>query len=69
MTMTERWLITGMMSILMGLGGWLLINVTVNSARISVLENQTLTHREQMQELKDDLREHRNSTERNRAAH
>lgn len=63
MNQTERWLISGLFAILMMIGSWLLATVTVNSTRISVLEQRTNNHVREMDEMKADLRDHRQRTE------
>lgn len=63
MNQTERWLISGLFAILMMIGSWLLATVTVNSTRISVLEQRTNNHVREMDEMKVELRDHRQRTE------
>ena len=63
MSITEKWLITALFGILMMTGAWLLATVTVNSARIAVLEQRTNNHLREMDEMKADLRDHRQRTE------
>ena len=63
MSITEKWLITALFGILMMTGAWLLATVTVNSARIAVLEQRTNNHVREMDELKSDMRDHRRQTE------
>jgi len=60
---TERLLVGGLFAILMAMGSWLLATVTVNSSRISVLEQRTNNHVREMDELKADMRDHRQRTE------
>jgi hypothetical protein len=60
---TERLLVSGLFAILMAMGSWLLATVTVNSSRISVLEQRTNNHVREMDEMKADLRDHRQRTE------
>ena len=63
MSATERLLVSGLFAILMAMGSWLLATVTVNSSRISVLEQRTNNHLREMDEMKADLRDHRQRTE------
>lgn len=64
MTTMERGLVWALFAIMMAIGSWLLSTVTVNSARISVLEARTSNHSKEMDEMKADLRSHRQLTER-----
>ena len=63
MSATERWLISAVFAMLVGIGSWLLSSVTINSARIAVLEQRTNNHDKVMEVLRNDLREHRDRTE------
>jgi hypothetical protein len=63
MTTTERMLIVAIFGIMIGLISWLLATVSVNSSRISVLEQRTSNHTKAMDEFKLELRDHRQSTE------
>ena len=63
MSATERWLISAVFAMLVGIGSWLLSSVTINSARIAVLEQRTNNHDKVMDVLRNDLREHRDRTE------
>jgi hypothetical protein len=63
MTSTERWLISAIFAIMVGIGSWLLGTVTVNSSRLSVLEQRSNNHDRIMTELRSDIREHRTMTE------
>jgi hypothetical protein len=64
MSTTERMLIGALFAILMGLEAWLLGTVSVNSARIAVLEQRTNNHSREMVDMKADMRDHRSATER-----
>jgi len=65
-TTTERMLISALFTILLMIGAWLMATVTVNSARISVLEQRTNNHMREMNEIKTDMRDHRQRTEERR---
>jgi len=59
-------LIGGIFLVLMALMGWVLLTVSLNTGRISVLENRADANDRMMWEIKDDLKVHRQATERSR---
>ena len=63
MTSTERWLASIMMAALIGLLGWLMATVSVNTSRISVLEQRASNHHAEMEALRKEIVQHRVQTE------
>ena len=49
--------------ILVGIFGWLMATVFVNTGRISVLEQQMIDSKQERRDIKEMLREHRLNTE------
>ena len=63
MTTTDRMLLSAVLLSVLSLVGWLLHNVSLNSGRISVLEHELISLKEDQRDIKIEMREHRNRTE------
>ena len=64
MTAQDRWLLSGIFVLLMALTAWLLNTVSINTGRISVLEQRANTTDRTIWEMRDELKQHRTQTER-----
>jgi len=63
MSQAERMLVSAIFVILLGFVSWLLATVSINTGRIMVLEQRTNNHAAEMQLSREELKEHRKSTE------
>jgi len=63
MTTNDRFIIGILITILMAALSWTLGTISVNSGRISVLEQRADNHTSQMVEMKLEVKEHRLATE------
>ena len=63
MTTNDRFIIGILITIMMAALSWTLGTISVNSGRISVLEQRTDNHASQMVEMKLEVKEHRIATE------
>ena len=63
MTTNDRFTVGVLITILMAALSWALGTISVNSGRISVLEQRTDNHASQMVEMKLEVKEHRIATE------